>query len=316
MINDENFKTALDFVFKSEGGFSDRKSDRGGRTNFGITQSTYNGYRRKRGLPYKDVKGITREEAKNIYYEDFWKASGAHNTDNRAMAITLFDTAVLHGVENAKILNKKSGNNVDKLLDLRLQAYQNDVNKHPDQGEYLQGWQNRVKNLRKNINSINIVPKQQREIYKNILGTPIHYDINKNLPRFATGFAVPIEQTTPHQVSFTPEQIGKMSREEFDKNESAIMHQLQTGGLNQEPSRDFGGYRNSHTGDNRIYTAEDIGNFSSSEFSHHEPAINAQMNSIGIPTNNDMQNSGGTVYIAPYTRSDGVEVRGHYRSRG
>ena len=130
-----------------------------------------------------------------------------------------------------------------------------------------------------------------------------------------TGFAAPIEQATTPQVSYTPEQIGKMSREEFDKNESSIMHQLQTGGFNQKPSRDFGGYRNSHTGDNRIYTAEDIGNFSSSEFSHHEPAISAQMNSIGIPTNNDMQNSGGTVYIAPYTRSDGVQVRGHYRSR-
>ena len=130
-----------------------------------------------------------------------------------------------------------------------------------------------------------------------------------------TGFAAPIEQATTPQVSYTPEQIGKMSREEFDKNESSIMHQLQTGGFNQNPSRDFGGYRNSHTGDNRIYTAEDIGNFSISEFSHHEPAINAQMNTIGIPTNNDMQNSGGTVYIAPYTRSDGIQVRGHYRSR-
>ncbi len=104
MIDDENFKTALDFVFNSEGGFSDRKSDRGGRTNLGVTQSTYNYYRTKRGLPCKDVKNITREEAKNVYYEDFWKASGADNIDNRAMAVAMFDTAVLHGVENAKAL--------------------------------------------------------------------------------------------------------------------------------------------------------------------------------------------------------------------
>ncbi len=58
------------------------------------------------------------------------------------------------------------------------------------------------------------------------------------------------------------------------------MHQLQNGGFNQSASRDFGGYQNSHSGDNRIYTAEDNGAFSSAEFSHHEPAINAQMNSI------------------------------------
>ncbi len=148
------------------------------------------------------------------------------------------------------------------------------------------------------------------------------YDVLKKTPAYKsgymetpTGFAAPITQSSAQQVTFTPEQIGKMSREEFDKNESSIMHQLQNGGFNQSASRDFGGYQNSHSGDNRIYTAEDIGAFSSAEFSHHEPAINAQMNSIGIPTNNDMQNSGGTVYVAPYTRSDGVEVRGHYRSR-
>ncbi len=115
---------------------------------------------------------------------------------------------------------------------------------------------------------------------------------------------------------FTADEVGKMSREEFDKNEVAIMKQLQTSGFNTlQESKNYGGYINSRTGDSRIFTAEDIGGFSGKEFSYYEPAINAQMKSIGIPTNNEIQNSFGVIYVEPYTRADGVQVRGYYRSR-
>lgn len=40
---EKNFMKAMDLVFGSEGGFSDNKRDRGGRTNFGVTQATVNG---------------------------------------------------------------------------------------------------------------------------------------------------------------------------------------------------------------------------------------------------------------------------------
>ena len=54
---------------------------------------------------------------------------------------------------------------------------------------------------------------------------------------------------------------------------------------------------------------------SDNEFESNEKAIGAQLNKIGIPTNNEMQNSFGAVYVAPYTRADGVQVKGYYRSR-
>lgn len=79
--------------------------------------------------------------------------------------------------------------------------------------------------------------------------------------------------------------------------------------------RDLKGYLNPLTKDNRIYTAEDIGEFSRKEFSKREPEIDAQINSIGIPRRKDLSVfGGGTIYIAPYTRSDGVKVKGHYRA--
>ncbi len=52
-----------------------------------------------------------------------------------------------------------------------------------------------------------------------------------------------------------------------------------------------------------------------------EKEIDAQIQSMNgtMPTNGDMQResmiNGGVVYVHPYTRSDGTEVKGYYRSR-
>ena len=83
----------------------------------------------------------------------------------------------------------------------------------------------------------------------------------------------------------------------------------------RQRNKDLTGYKNPVNGDNRIYTAEDIGDMSHKEFGKLEKIIDAQMNSIGIPRKCDLGVfGGGTIYIAPYTRSDGIEVRGHYRA--
>lgn len=82
----ENFEVALQFLFPSEGGYINDKDDKGGPTNMGVTQSTYNAYRKRKGLPVKDVKYITKSEAVNLYYEDYWKVSGADNIADPNMA--------------------------------------------------------------------------------------------------------------------------------------------------------------------------------------------------------------------------------------
>ena len=57
---------------------------------------------------------------------------------------------------------------------------------------------------------------------------------------------------------------------------------------------------------------------SGDEYSANESAIIAQLKSIGIPTGGELEASsifgGGTVYVRPYTREDGTEVRGYWRS--
>src|SRR5574344_1118504 len=108
-MTNKNFELALEFLFPSEGGYSNHKADKGGATNMGVTQQTYNYYLKKNNLSQKDVKNITRNEAKEIYYNEYWKTSGADKIEDPKMAIAIFDTAVLHGPERAKSFYRQSG---------------------------------------------------------------------------------------------------------------------------------------------------------------------------------------------------------------
>ena len=152
------------------------------------------------------------------------------------------------------------------------------------------------------------------------LGQTINNNIQNNIPSFDFNTAVTIrgnnQQTPKYNKIFTPEDIGNMTPEEFSKNEKIINEQLQQGLITPTTQRkqNYSGYRNPVSGDNRIFSQEDIGELSSDEFTQREKEIQGQLNSIGIPTNNELQSS-GAIYIAPYTRSDGVQVKGHYRSR-
>ncbi len=64
----------------------------------------------------------------------------------------------------------------------------------------------------------------------------------------------------------------------------------------------------------KIYYAEEIGNMSPKDFRQNEPAINYQMNNLGIPREHELANS-DEVYVKSYTRDDGTKVRAYYRSR-
>ena len=72
---------------------------------------------------------------------------------------------------------------------------------------------------------------------------------------------------------------------------------------------------NAITNDNRIYTAEDIGEMTNREFLDNEKAIDYQLNNLGIPRRGDLAGNPDVVYVHSYTRDDGTEVRAHYRSK-
>lgn len=129
-----DFKRALAFVLKHEGGYVINPADPGGETKYGISKKAY---------PNIDIKNLTESEAKLIYARDYWLPSGADEMDN-ALALVHFDTAVNMGIATAKILLAASKGNVSDYLLRRIRFYMKIIEKRPASKQFLLGWIRRV----------------------------------------------------------------------------------------------------------------------------------------------------------------------------
>lgn len=146
MENKELFKKALSFVLKWEGGYSNNPNDKGGATNKGITQNTYNAYLQSKGRPTKDVRNITQAEVEDIYYSRYWLTAKCHEMSPK-FAVLCFDTAVNMGVGRVKpFLQEAQYMDVDAFILARIRKY-NEFAKTPNQRGFLHGWLNRVFSL-------------------------------------------------------------------------------------------------------------------------------------------------------------------------
>lgn len=151
VINNELFFKALAFVGTVEGGYVNHPLDRGGATNKGITQATYDKWNRAHCLAQKDVKYISENEAQLIYYQYYWCEAGCNNYSPK-FAVLCFDTAVNHGVGRVKqFLEASEYKYPDKFLEARRSFYKRIVEKNPNQKVFLKGWMNRVDKLEKFI---------------------------------------------------------------------------------------------------------------------------------------------------------------------
>jgi lysozyme family protein len=89
----------IDDVIRREGGFVDHPRDRGGPTNFGITQATLS---RHLGRPASadDVRRLSRAVASEVYRRDYFEAPRLDRLPARAQPF-VFDAAVNHGPRRA-----------------------------------------------------------------------------------------------------------------------------------------------------------------------------------------------------------------------
>lgn len=169
-MNELFIETALPLVLKYEGGYVNDPDDKGGATNKGVTQKVYDLYRKSNKLELQSVRYITNKEIEDIYYNEYWVAGKCNDLPNK-LAIAHFDTCVNSGLKRgAKTLQRAIGvvddgiigNQtlatvkkysetilVNKYLDERVRFLNIIVEKNPVQGKFLNGWLNRVKNLRK-----------------------------------------------------------------------------------------------------------------------------------------------------------------------
>ena len=86
------FLKAFDYVMYHEGGYINDLTDAGGETKFGIS---------KRSYPHLDIKNLTRDQARRIYFVDFWLKAKCESINNENIAIKFFDLAVNIGISPA-----------------------------------------------------------------------------------------------------------------------------------------------------------------------------------------------------------------------
>ncbi len=150
---DNLFKRALAFVLKWEGGYVNNPHDKGGATNKGITQSTYNNWLKSKGLLSRDVKLITKEETEVIYYSNYWIPAGCDKMSSR-FAVLAFDTAVNMGLSRAnEFLRAANWCDTEKFISAREAKYR-EFAKYGNQKIFLQGWLNRLRDLEKFVRTI------------------------------------------------------------------------------------------------------------------------------------------------------------------
>ena len=91
---DNTFNDAFDEVIGLEGGYSDDPDDAGGETNWGIS---------KRSYPNVNIATLTKEDAKQIYWEDFWNRLLLSQVLQPSIAAEIFEQAVNFGGSQAVI---------------------------------------------------------------------------------------------------------------------------------------------------------------------------------------------------------------------
>ena len=151
------FEQIIESVLKHEGGYVNDPTDLGGETKYGIT---------KRFYPNLDIKNLTKEEAKKIYHQDYWRPAKCDEVPPHLRHI-YFDMCVNFGRGGAVKVLQRAANakNRDKIevdggmgpatlkaiqhLELeRVRAYRvlrfaTLVIKKPNQEKFWLGWFNR-----------------------------------------------------------------------------------------------------------------------------------------------------------------------------
>lgn len=162
------FGPAWEFVLPHEGGYSNNPADKGGPTNYGITEATArrNGYQ-------GDMRDFPLDLAAAIYSGEYWP--GLDQLNNQAVASKIFDMRVNFGVSGGNKLAQLAVNNLvdpptpvdgrwgpdvvasintadpaamlDELAAAAAARYQEIADRDPSQETFMRGWMKRALDL-------------------------------------------------------------------------------------------------------------------------------------------------------------------------
>jgi lysozyme family protein len=174
-----DYRNAIQKVLEHEGGYVNHPADRGGPTNWGVTQRTYDSYMSsKLGRPYKstiaEIQAMPIATAIDIYKKLYWDVVKGDKIRKYSVALVIFDQAINRGnsaairqvqrvlgvaqdgIMGPQTLDKlnfatSSPDLEKKFLDSYLQesklAYNTIVKNNPSQVVFLSGWLKRVDSL-------------------------------------------------------------------------------------------------------------------------------------------------------------------------
>lgn len=124
----QTLATSLKLAFGSEGGYSNRKTDKGGPTKYGITASTLAAWRNVARVSNEDVRGLTLDEAAQIYSTNYWRQSGGDDLP-AGLDYAAFDFGINSGPNRAvKVLQQVIGVPADGWIGAKTLAA---VNAYP-----------------------------------------------------------------------------------------------------------------------------------------------------------------------------------------
>lgn len=169
-----NLDVAFYYLLGDEGRkYTNDPNDKGGPTRYGITKKTYEEFFGKL-VDDSEIEDMTEDVAKKIYATNYWHKLGCDRLLSLPIAIALFDTGVLYGVNRAAKLAQRALsfcgapiridgqigdqsvqhlNQVKDPLFIRtfreqiLQRINEVIEEVPSDEEYRHGWTNRADRL-------------------------------------------------------------------------------------------------------------------------------------------------------------------------
>lgn len=106
-----DFSPALAYILPNEAGYVNNPSDKGGPTNYGITQRTldaWNAAHPEMGFP-ASVADLTPDQAGAIYQADYWP-DGMEQITSQAVASKMLDIMVNFGVSGGMKIIQQAAN--------------------------------------------------------------------------------------------------------------------------------------------------------------------------------------------------------------
>ncbi len=160
-----NFQPSLTRIRVYEGGKVNNPRDPGGKTNYGITQRTYNAWRRAQNLGNADVYAISLTEVAEIYKKEYWDRIDGDLLPS-GLDLAVFDGAVNSGVGTSILwLQGALGISMDgsigaktlaaipddyeHIIDDMLQRRLGSLERLKTYPEFGRGWHARISNVKK-----------------------------------------------------------------------------------------------------------------------------------------------------------------------